>query len=193
MLMERGTEQHVIGRDAREPSASLSMKARIKIPTRMLAEIRDDLRRPHAFAHERVGFLTAGAVALSDGSVSLLARVYRPVDDADYVRDPSVGVQIGSDAMRKGLQAAYQSRSALLHIHTHGGRGRPDFSGVDLESGQEFVPGFFNAVGRMPHGILVLSDTSATGLLWFSDGDCGTYVAEFVSVGAPYAKFGARP
>ena len=107
------------------------MKARIKIPNRMLDEIRDDLRRPHAFAHERVGFITAGVASPGPGELMLFARAYRPVEDQDYVPDPTVGVKIGGDAMRKALQSAYRPRAALLHVHTHGGRGTPDFSDVD--------------------------------------------------------------
>ena len=41
------------------------MTACLKIPNRLLADIRADLARPHPFAHERVGFLTAG-VAKAD-------------------------------------------------------------------------------------------------------------------------------
>jgi hypothetical protein len=169
------------------------MKVRIKIPTAMWAEIRSDLHRPHAFAFERVGFLTAGVAQAGPDQLLMLARAYRPVADEDYVLDRSVGVKIGSDAMRKAAQFAYQGRSALLHIHSHGGIGRPEFSGVDLKSGAEFVPGFFHSVPRMPHGMLVLSNDSARGLVWFGPEQDGHYAAEFVSVGAPYSKFGGRP
>lgn len=168
------------------------MKAVIKIPNAMLRVIREDLHRPHAFAYERVGFMTAGVAQAGPGRLLLLARDYRPVAEEDYVPDRTVGVKIGSDAMRKATHFAYQPRSTLLHIHTHGGLGRPDFSSVDLKSGREFVPGFFHSVTKMPHGILVLSNDSATGLLWFSPDDTGTYISGFVGVGAPFTKFGAR-
>jgi hypothetical protein len=167
------------------------MTACLKIPNRLLADIRADLGRPHPFAHERVGFLTAG-VAQAESGLLLLARAYRPVAEEDYVHDPTVGVKIGGSAMRKALQFAYQPRSALLHIHTHGGHGRPEFSGVDLRSGGEFVPGFFHTVPRMPHGMLVLSDDSASGMLWMSGEERGVYISEFVGVGAPYQRFGGR-
>jgi hypothetical protein len=39
----------------------------------------------------------------------------------------------------------------------------PGFSGVDLESGNQFVPGFFQSCPKMPHGLLVPSDNGATG------------------------------
>lgn len=168
------------------------MKARIKVLNPMLAEIQRDLHRPHAFAYERVGFMTAGVTELDDGELMLVARDYRPVADEDYVPDRSVGVKIGSDAMRKAAQFAYQPSAALLHIHTHGGLGRPEFSGIDLTSGAEFVPAFFHSVPRMPHGMLVLSNDSATGLLWLGPDHSGVYVTQFIGVGAPYRKFGER-
>lgn len=165
------------------------MRVRIKIPRQQLEDIRRDLHRPHAFAFERVGFLTAGVTRVEDG-LMFLARTYCPVADEDYVPDPTVGVKIGGTAMRKGLELAYQPRSTLLHIHSHGGLGTPDFSGTDLRSGSEFVPGFFHTVPHMPHGMLVLSDDSATGMLWLGPDERSFYVAEFVQVGAPYRKFG---
>lgn len=167
------------------------MKARIKIPAALLATIRADLARPHRFAHERVGFLTAGAALFDGNGLMLLARDYRPVDEEDYERDPSVGVKIGAGAMRKALQAAYRPAAAVLHIHTHGGLGRPQFSGVDRCSAAEFVPSFFNPVPRMPHGILVLSDDSANGLVWIDPGQQPVPVTDIISVGGPYRKYGA--
>ena len=169
------------------------MKAVLKITGGLWETIQKDLNRPHAFAHERVGFLTAGAAQAEPDTVLLLGRDYAPVTDEDYVPDDSVGVQIGKEAMRKAVQRAYRPRAALLHIHTHGGHGRPDFSSVDLKSGREFVPAFFHTVPRMPHGMLVLSDNSATGMVWLGEHDPGAYASCFVRVGAPYQTFGRRP
>jgi hypothetical protein len=166
------------------------MKVRLKIPNQMLAEIRADLRRPHAFAYEGVGFMTAGAVQAGD-RIILLARQYQPVADEDYVASRR-GVVIGSAAMRKGVQLAYQPRSALIHIHEHGHRGQPEFSGIDLASGREFVPGFFHTVPTMPHGMVVLSEDSATGMVWLNGEEGGSYIEEFIGVGAPYQIFGRR-
>lgn len=167
------------------------MKARIKVPSAMLATIRADLARPHQFAHERVGFLTAGAALFDGNGLLLLVRDYRPVDEEDYVPDRSVGVKIGADAMRKALQAAYRPASTVLHIHTHGGLGRPHFSGVDRRSAGEFIPSFFNPVPRMPHGIVVLSDDGANGLLWIDPHQAPVPIADIISVGGSYRKYGA--
>jgi hypothetical protein len=147
--------------------------------------MRADLARPHPFAWERVGFMVASAAAAAD-RLLLLVRGYRPVEDADYVRSREVGAEIGSEAFRKALQWAYRPRSALIHVHTHHGRGTPQFSGVDLRSGYEFVPSFLTTVPRMPHGMIVLSDDAANGLLWLADDREPIVIDGFTQVGNHY-------
>lgn len=168
------------------------MRVAVKITSALLDLVRRDLVRPHAFAHERVGFLTAGAAAVS-GGLMLLVREYISVADEDYEFAPKVGARIGSNAMRKAVQVAYRPASALLHVHTHGGRGLPGFSGVDLESGNEFVPGFFQSSPKMPHGLLVLSDNGATGLLWLESGKPSVSIDRFIRIDQPIVEqWGAK-
>lgn len=166
------------------------MNITLRITDALLASVRADLGRPHRFALERVGFLTAGAARVQ-GGILLLCRAYHPVGDEDYERSRTVGAQIGSAAMRKGLEAALANNSALIHVHSHGGRGNPDFSGTDLRSADEFVPGFFNALPRVPHGLVVLSDDSARGVVWTSRRDRPRDINGFVQVGSAVRKFGA--
>lgn len=167
------------------------MKVQIKVMDAVLAAANADLHRPHAFAFERVGFLTAGAAWTGDG-LMLVCRAYHPVADGDYERSRSVGAQIGSEAMRKAIEAAYQNRSCLIHIHTHGGFGQPAFSGTDLQSASQFVPGFFSALPRMPHGVVVLSNDSAQGMLWTAPKAAPRLIDEFVQVGAGIKKYGNK-
>lgn len=168
------------------------MKTVIKITEDLHNKVHVDLRRAHPFAHERVGFLTAGAMHTPDGGVVLLCRNYYPVDDEDYERCRSVGAQIGSEAMRKAIESAYAHKSSLIHIHTHGGCGQPRFSRTDLDSALEFVPGFFNALPRMPHGLIVLSNDSARGLLWTNPQANPQNVNGFVRIGAGVRKYGSE-
>jgi hypothetical protein len=58
------------------------MKVALKITGSLLDLVRRDLARPHFFAHERVGFLTAGAAAVPRG-LMLVVRGYMPVADED--------------------------------------------------------------------------------------------------------------
>ena len=163
------------------------MTVHLKIDGRLLDDVRHDLRRPHPFAHERVGFFTAGAADLGD-RLLLLVRGYTPVTDEDYEIDRRVGAKIGSAAMRKAVQSAYRPAATLLHVHTHGGQGKPGFSGVDLNSAKDFVPGFFETTPRMPHGLLVLSDDAAHGLLWLADDRPPGVVDHFQRIDAPLQR-----
>lgn len=163
------------------------MKVHLRIDGRLLDHVRQELRRPHAFAHERVGFFTAAAADLGD-RLLLLVRDYTPVADDDYEIDRKVGAKIGSAAMRKAAQSAYRPAATLLHVHTHGGRGKPGFSGVDLNSGKDFVPGFFETTPRMPHGLLVLSDDAAHGLVWLANDRPPLTIDQFQRIDAPLQR-----
>lgn len=163
------------------------MKITVRIPTPILESMRADLARPHAFAGERVGFMTAAAMS-SPGELVLLVRGYRPVADDDYNDVPHVGAEIGAEAFRKALQWAYRPRSALLHVHCHHGFGKPGFSTVDLRSGGKFVPSFFTTIPRMPQGMVVLSNDSATGLVWIGEDENPVAVGVFVQMGRRYRR-----
>ena len=163
------------------------MNVTIRIPAPLLNSVRRDLNRPHAHAWERVGFMAAMAAA-SPGELLLLVRGYQAVRDEDYVHAPGVGAEIGSEAFRRALQWAYRPKSALLHVHTHHGRGRPSFSGVDMRSGAEFVPSFFTTVPRMPQGMIVLSGDSADGLIWFAEDRDPVRVGAFTQIGTNYSR-----
>lgn len=163
------------------------MKITVKVMRALLEDVRRDLVRPHPFADERVGFFVAGASETPDG-ILLAICGYQSVADEDYERNPMVGAQIGPDAMRKAVEAAFRPQRSLLHVHTHGRSGSPEFSPVDLQSAEEFVPGFLRPVPRMPHCLLVLSDDSAIGLLWKKLDEPPLPITDFVIVGAPYAR-----
>jgi proteasome lid subunit RPN8/RPN11 len=160
------------------------MSVRFKIMRSLLDTIRRDLARPHPFAHERVGFVSASAAAAAD-EIIVLARAYRPVADLDYLPDPSVGAMMGPEAIRKALQWAMSENVAIFHIHTHGGGGRPGFSEIDLREQAKFVPNFFQLAPKRPHGALVLSGNSAFGHIWLDDDRPFEALTSFVEVGSP--------
>jgi hypothetical protein len=85
------------------------MNIRFKITSALLASIRIDLRRPHAFAHERVGFISAGMSAVG-GELLVLTRAYRPVLDGDYLPDSTVGAMMGPEAQGPAMGHAEPRR-----------------------------------------------------------------------------------
>ena len=164
------------------------MKVRFKITTALLTEIRNDLRRPHPFAYERVGFISAGLSTSGEGLL-VLARQYRPVAGDEYLNDPTVGAMMGPDAIRNALQWALRDGVAMFHVHTHGGHGVPGFSRIDLRENAKFVPDFFKVAPQCAHGAIVLSDTAAHGLIWFGRTQANHLITSFVEVGAPLRKW----
>lgn len=163
------------------------MKITLKIQGTLLDEVRTDLERPHRFAHERVGFFLTALTSSASGLL-LIASEYRSVLDDEYEVNHNVGAQIGSTAIRNAIQVAYQRKRGLLHVHTHGGRGRPGFSSTDTRSASEFIPGFFNPVPRYPHGLLVLSDNDAAGMVWLSANSQPQSISNFIRVGKHYNR-----
>tara|TARA_R110002124_G_scaffold153244_1_gene320211 strand:+ start:4026 stop:4529 length:504 start_codon:yes stop_codon:yes gene_type:complete len=166
------------------------MTIHFKITRPLLSTIRADLIRPHPFAYERVGFISASLSAAAN-NLFVLARAYRPVLDEDYLRDPSVGAMMGPEAIRKALQWAMNDGVAMFHVHTHGGQGRPGFSGVDLREQAKYVPNFFQVAPQCPHGALVLSDNAAYGHIWLDEKSPYRIVGEFTEVGIPLSQWRA--
>lgn len=166
------------------------MKIRFKITQKLLDTIRSDLRRPHAIAHERIGFIAAGLAAAHD-ELLILARDYRPVEDAEYLDDRSVGAMIDASAIRRARQWAMNSRAAIFHVHTHGGRGVPGFSSVDNRENAKFIPSFVSVAPFAVHGAIVLSDTAAFGQVWLDRNEPRPFITTFNAVGAPTSMWTA--
>lgn len=166
------------------------MNIRFKITSALLATVRIDLRRPHSFAHERVGFIAAG-LAASHEELLILAREYRPVRDDEYLRDTSVGAMMSAEAIRRARQWAMDERAAIFHVHTHGGRGIPGFSGVDTRENAKFIPNFVSIAPHSVHGAIVLSDTAAFGQVWLGRNSPQPFIAKFSEVGMPIRSWRA--
>lgn len=166
------------------------MNIRFKITQKLLDAIRTDLRRPHTLAHERIGFIAAGLAAAHD-ELLILARDFRPVDDAEYLDDRTVGAMIDASAIRRARQWAMDSRAAIFHVHTHGGRGVPVFSSVDNRENAKFIPNFVSIAPFAVHGAIVLSDTAAFGQVWLSRNEPRPFITTFSAIGAPTSTWRA--
>jgi hypothetical protein len=164
------------------------MTTLLRMQMGLIDAVRGDLRRPHRFAAERVGFLACRAARLSARGLMILATDYRPVADDDYVKDRTVGAMMGPRAIRLAMQLALnggQEDISIFHIHMHDWVGYPGFSRIDLTESAKFVPPFFNVAPAMPHGIIVLSRDRAAGLCWRAPGLRPQPIDRFSIVGAP--------
>lgn len=160
------------------------MKFHFKGNASLVASIRADLKRRHAFAGERVGFLQAGLARTARGAL-ILASEYRPVDDDDYTYAPRVGAMINADAIRKTMDWAHESQGAIFHVHAHEGRGQVRFSVTDVQANARLVPTFFNLSPKACHGAIVLSDDQMYGEVWTGRDAVPLAISKFSVVGAP--------
>jgi hypothetical protein len=161
----------------------------IRITRGMVDEIRTDLRRPHAFAAERVGFLLARAGNQTGAEWVVLPLTYQPVLDEHYMDDPKVGARVGSDAIRAVMQTLLQHGLTALHVHMHEHAGRPRFSRVDLANYPALISGFRNVAPRVAHGALLLSEDSCDALVWLPGSDQLLGGGRIVVVGRPTGFF----
>ncbi len=155
----------------------------LKLANRLVEEMRSDLRRPHEFAYERVGFLYCKQSALRSGNLLLAVR-FQPIRDDQYIADPTVGARFDSSSIRTAMQTALSEGLATFHVHLHEHSGRPHLSGTDEREMRALMPCFVNLRPDRFHGALVLSGDSATARVWGLQGVRGQPVDKIVLVGA---------
>lgn len=149
----------------RRPDPDLG-PVRIRIAKTLVAQMKADLRRPHPFAAERIGFLSVATGRGEGGELLVIGLEYRAVDEEDYVEDPTVGVKIGVHAIRAAVDRVRLSRCGLFHVHLHEHRGMPCFSATDRREQPRLVESFRRVGAGYPHGMLVLSEDSAAAWVW---------------------------
>jgi hypothetical protein len=140
------------------------MPITIRLTRKLYEDVLSDLRRPHAHAAERVGFLY-GRIAAAPDPLILMTQ-YSPVQDEHYIHDLDVGARINGDAIRAAMQGAVDAGDGVFHTHLHEWPGRPGFSLVDNKELPKLIPAF-QAVGRtQATGLFLLSPDSAIADVW---------------------------
>jgi hypothetical protein len=164
------------------------MSVTIRLTRKLYEEVLSDLRRPHAHAAERVGFLYGRLVAAPEPLI-LMTR-YTPVADERYVHDPDVGARIDGDAIRGALQGVVDSGDGVFHTHLHEWPGRPGFSVVDKSELPKLIPAF-QAVGRgQATGLFLLSADSAIADVWLPGAQRPQRAGRIAVVGYPLQFIG---
>jgi len=142
------------------------MRARVRIPATLYAAALADLKRPHAFAAERVGFMSARVGNRSGDPMLVLATGYEPVADDHYIEDDYVGARINADAIRANMQRILDTGEGSFHVHLHPHRGAPQLSRTDRREIPRLVKSFRPVGPGAAHGIIVLSEDRALGVVW---------------------------
>lgn len=162
-------------------------KLEVRLSSALYELMLADLRRPHEFAGERVGF-AVGAWEPDAGQTELvLLSEYEPVSELDYIDDPKVVVRIGSNAIRNAMQIALDGRASnrsVFHVHLHDFPGIPVPSRIDAREIPPMVQSISRVSPSIPHGFLILSPESLAAWACVSGKDEFVRCSCFVS-GSP--------
>ena len=160
-----------------------------KIQARLYEKIRADLRRPHAYANERVGFLTVGSARTPNGLL-LLAQEYWPIADDHYVDNPNVGAEYDERAIRVIMELAYNQSVGIFHVHEHP-HNMQWFSNLDLASIPQLVYGLFSYSSKSVHGAVLLTDIPCNSMLWLPGASSSRRISQFQIIGKTIVKINA--
>ena len=142
------------------------MKLRFRILKGLHVHVKEDLARPHKFAYERVGFVSAKLGNRGTDEVLVLATNYYPVADEYYINDPGSGARISSAAIREAMQLVLDTREGLFHVHWHSHHGKPGFSSMDLRETPRIVSSLSVVGPEQAHGMFLLSDDHCIAHVW---------------------------
>lgn len=142
------------------------MQTKLKIPRSLFDAALSDLHRKHPFALERVGFFSTRCSITRD---TLLVHCveYDSVPDNHYVRDDSVGVRIGSDAITAAMSRCVSRGVGQVHVHSHGGAGLPDPSPDDYRELPPLACSFRDVDTKQAQGWAILSNDNAMPFINF--------------------------
>jgi len=159
------------------------MKFRIR--KSLYDRVLDDLRRPHPFALERVGFLTAKLGNRRGSDLIVFLADYIAVPDNQYINDRSVGARMNSDAIRAAMQHILNTQDGLFHVHLHDWSGIPELGYTDRMEIPPIVNSFCNVGPSSAHGIVLLSSDKAMALAWPPSSDEPVPADRITVVGYP--------
>lgn len=153
----------------------------LRIPQLIYQEMRSDLRRPHPFAFERIGYVFIKTA----GQSVMVVTGYESVPDEFYMKDRSVGARIDHRGIALAMRRAYRNKEGILHTHMHNKSGFPVFSKDDRIDHPNFLRSFRNAVPKMFHGFLLLSTDKMIARVWPPQNDSYIDIIRYTIVGLP--------
>lgn len=115
---------------------------------------------------ERFGFFLAGTVQTPDGP-RFCVRAYRPVPDnaVQWGQDLPRVIELGE--ILEVINEAKRENLAVIEAHSHPhAQDNVEFSWIDNEGFQEFVPYVLDSLEGRPYGALVFGRSSVDGRYW---------------------------
>lgn len=162
-----------------------SINIQFRIAQSLHQEILNDLKRPHDYAFERVGFIYTKTVQMDSCNYIVLATKYVPVSDKNYIKDDYVGAKINSTAIREAMQGMIDFSCGCFHVHFHGHKGKPFPSITDSEDLPELINSFNNITTKEANGFLILSEDGFYAETKIGDISAPHNINSFSGVGYP--------
>jgi len=141
----------------------------IRMSRAIFMKIVADLKRPHRFTVERVGWLFAKESSAGQDRIVLPIH-YEAVPDDHYVEDEHVGARFGATAIRSAMQRARNGNHCCFQVHLHDHAGETDFSSVDEQTIDELAPAFAKMCPDRVHGGIVFTNDTARARVWAETG-----------------------
>jgi hypothetical protein len=161
------------------------MTPQIRLPRALYDAMQANLRRPHPFAGERVGFLYGRLANAGTDRPLILMTAYDPLDDDRYLPDPTVGARIDSAAIRSAMQGVIDRGEGVFHTHLHAWPGAPRFGLTDQAELPRLVPSFQTFGRHQAHGLFLLSDDGAYADVWMPGRKSPAAASRICVVGFP--------
>lgn len=136
---------------------------KIHIPQNLFDSAVNDIKRPHEFAFERVGYFLGKH---DNNENKVMIDDWYTFEDSMYEQNDEVGARIGSVGMKSLMVKALSTNKVFFQFHLHDFAEIPDFSFVDLKSLKEIVPALFSFSTAKLHGALVGNEEHITALIW---------------------------
>lgn len=145
-------------------------KVKIRISASLLERMMLDLKRPHKYAHERVGYSYSRSTKLSNGDWIICFFDYEAIKDSWYLKDSSVGAHINADAVNQSIQRSYTEQVGSFHTHLHDfSSGIPEWSCTDLDDLPKLPKNALRYSKQQPHGLLLLGSQGVNALVLLPD------------------------
>jgi len=136
------------------------MKIKLKIPKGLYAHMLEDLKRPHSFAFERVGFAYSTTTIVDEDTVIISLKDYQPVKDECYIETDEVGAKFNADSIRDAMQICLDKQWGGFHVHLHNHKGLPFPSKDDEQGLPSVIESLTNVAADQACGVLILSKDS---------------------------------
>src|SRR5258707_7834620 len=144
-------------------SPKMSRPIELRIPYRLGEILQEHVYRQGS--HEHVIFRLVSH-STRGNSTLLLLRDLVPLRESDYIPNTEHGASWRGSAMFPVMEAAMEHGLGIIIFHAHDHVGLPGLSRDDLQSADKLIPMFQKRVPVRPHGMVVMSRTHASGLVW---------------------------